>query len=449
MAEDTVFWGRELGGSGKWDKGADVCVTLADEKLLGCKGVPPYKPSLIEHRCSGNGYFPDSDFSLERQGGCVCGACFAGDSCEIELPFDDEGCEVYPDDPEMRFYREWYDMHPEAISIFYPSYGMEYRQVINVASSSNPLSAALYNAIRAVHEAVGNVDFSDDYQVIVGMGAHQVVAAAINALSRNGHKTVVAQIPHWSRFKDMSVNANTMNATWWDRNEDLVPENEEAIIEIVTQPNNPDNKYPKPRFDGSTKIHDFVYFWPNQQHPDKIKPRSEDIMVYSMSKIGSMPDVRIGWAFVKDKAIADLMKKYISGISVGPPGPSLLRTVKILQAVLSSSNDGDNEFFQFGYKKLADRFEIMKALIEESEGKFSLVSEFGVFFMIKCNEFDGEEDAEISCQNMFHDAGIKPRLGSRYGYQESESIIMTCIGDSDHDFGIFRSKFEHLAMPEK
>lgn len=28
---------------------------------------------------------------------------------------------------EMRFYQDWFDGHPEAISIFYPSYGMNYR----------------------------------------------------------------------------------------------------------------------------------------------------------------------------------------------------------------------------------------------------------------------------------------------------------------------------------
>lgn len=113
---------------------------------------------------------------------------------------------------------------------------------------------------------------------------------------------VVARVPHWIRFINMANVANTKNASWWERNEANVPGNHSDVVEIVTNPNNPNNEYYEPLYEDSKQIHDLVYYWPNQQKKGEIVPRSDDIMVFSMSKIGSMPDLRLAWAFVKRKA---------------------------------------------------------------------------------------------------------------------------------------------------
>merc|ERR1711862_371661 len=147
-------------------------------------------------------------------------------------------------------------------------------------------------------------------------------------------------------------------------------------------------------------------------------------MFFSMSKIGSMPDLRFGWAFVKNKTVADRMKAFISASIQNLPGPAVLRTVKLLQVINNSKNDGKNEFFQYGYNKLSKRFDALNEIVDGSNNKLTIVSDFGVFFLVKCNEFSEEETAENSCQALFDNVGIETRLGSRYGYEASQGIIM-------------------------
>mmetsp|Transcript_22142 Transcript_22142/g.50698 ORF Transcript_22142/g.50698 Transcript_22142/m.50698 type:complete len:927 (-) Transcript_22142:148-2928(-) len=431
------------------------CIALPGETDGGCEGVSPKRPSVVENRCSGNGWFNDEDSSLGIEATCNCFACYKGDNCEKELQFNDTECIVKPDDPEMRFYQDWFDGHPEAISIFYPSYGMNYRGLNRATTNdkaddrigvNNPLRESFYKAIIDFHRYAGNVDLDNhEYDIVVGMGGHQILSAAIFALSQDGPKTVVARVPHWIRFINMANVANTKNASWWERNEANVPGNHSDVVEIVTNPNNPNNEYYEPLYEDSKQIHDLVYYWPNQQKKGEIVPRSDDIMVFSMSKIGSMPDLRLAWAFVKRKApgverdVAKTMKTYISDTIQSPSGMTVLRGTKLLNTATMSSST-DNDYFEYGFEKVKSRFDRLTGLIQKSAGKLERRSKFGIFFLIECTELRNE----TKCHELFKNSGIETRLGSRYGYDPAESIVMTCIGDYDSEFEIFYKKTEAL-----
>ncbi|EJK49046.1 hypothetical protein THAOC_32115 [Thalassiosira oceanica] len=344
------------------------CIALPGETDGGCEGVSPKRPSVVENRCSGNGWFNDEDSSLGIEATCNCFACYKGDNCEKELQFNDTECIVEPDDPEMRFYQDWFDGHPEAISIFYPSYGMNYRGLNRATTNdkaddrigvNNPLRESFYKAIIDFHRYAGNVDLDNhEYDIVVGMGGIKFFPPPFSHCLKTAPRPVlVARVPHWIRFINMANVANTKNASWWERNEANVPGNHSDVVEIVTNPNNPNNKYYEPLYEDSKQIHDLVYYWPNQQKKEKLCRGLTTL-----------------WFLACRKLVACQTYAW--------PGRS------------SSA----------------------KPL----------------------------EWKEPSAMNSLREYGIKTRLGSRYGYDPAESIVMTCIGDYDSEFEIFYKKTEAL-----
>lgn len=284
--------------SKKEDKDQKCFSGLPFEGKSKCNGIPPMKPSLLEDKCNGNGIFNDADASLGEPAKCRCNACVQGEFCEGPvLEFDDPECTVNPDDPEISYYREWYDTKTDAISVFYPSYGMRYRffntieepeEGIEGDGLASPLNSAFYKAVKKVHEMANNVDFeNNDYKLVVGMGGHQLVSAAIHALAKIADKEleVTSREPKWSRFPSIANYAHTKYATWVDSGSILGDSNEDSRIEIVTLPNHTDNKRYSPLYEKGKKIFDCVYNWPSQQLPGIIQPESEDIMIFSMSKL--------------------------------------------------------------------------------------------------------------------------------------------------------------------
>lgn len=105
---------------------------------------------------------------------------------------------------------------------------------------------------------------------------------------------------------------------------------------------------------------------------------------------------------------------------------TVLRGTKLLNTATMSSST-DNDYFEYGFEKVKSRFDRLTGLIQKSAGKLERRSKFGIFFLIECTELRNE----TKCHELFKNSGIETRLGSRYGYDPAESIVMTCIGDYD------------------
>ena len=75
---------------------------------------------------------------------------------------------------------------------------------------------------------------------------------------------------------------------------------------------------------------------------------------------------------MKDKEVAKKMTKYMEVTTIGVSKESQLRVAKILQVVadgckrFGSPDDGDN-FFEFGQKMMAKRWEILRETVKKTQ----------------------------------------------------------------------------------
>eukprot|EP01051_Picozoa_sp_SAG22_P022673 SAG22_NODE_5523_length_999_cov_1.715556_1_plen_78_part_00 len=70
-----------------------------------------------------------------------------------------------------------------------------------------------------------------------------------------------------------------------------------------------------------TAVYDRAYYWP---HFTPVQPASDEIGLYTLSKLTGHAGTRIGWALVKDEAVAARMAAWIggawqTGAAVAPP----------------------------------------------------------------------------------------------------------------------------------
>lgn len=171
----------------------------------------------------------------------------------------------------------------------------------------------LKNEIIKLHKHVGNCDTSRK-TLIIGNGATQLIMACIYAYKKMYHRvwpefTVTAKAPYWFRFPQM---CDLMGVDFKEES-GLVPSSE---LKIITYPSNPENKK-----DAETEIentiYDLCYMWPQYTEVEKM---NKSVMIFSLAKCTGHAGSRIGWAFFKNKKIADLVHQYIEydtgGVSV-------------------------------------------------------------------------------------------------------------------------------------
>lgn len=200
--------------------------------------------------------------------------------------------------------------------------------------------------INSIHEAVGNA-VTKDKHIVVGVGASQVIQAALFALKRRGTKSVYARPPHFPRLRHFSEIVG-LEFTY----DTASPQ----TAEIVSLPNNPDNSSVNPIY--QPYIADCCYNWPQYQDVQK---RDDDIMVFSLAKATGHASTRIGWALVKDKDIADDMNKFIEVQSCGVSVEAMIVAKQIFmnQAALPTSAT----VFSQGKNKLNNRWEKLNAAL--------------------------------------------------------------------------------------
>lgn len=145
--------------------------------------------------------------------------------------------------------------------------------------------------------------------------------------------TIYAQPPYYDGYANWaSVGAAN---TSFSASSSLDPE-QQCIVEFVTLPNNLTGELRSAVYDGLrvAHVHDMVYVWPSLTN--KIRNFSADIMLFSLSKLSGHAGLRIGWALVKDPAVAAAMESFISKAEITMSVDSRYRALAVLRAIAAS-----------------------------------------------------------------------------------------------------------------
>ncbi|KAK6922263.1 Alliinase, C-terminal [Dillenia turbinata] len=308
------------------------------------------------------------------------------------------------------------------------------------------LLPGLGDAIKRLHRTVGNAVTEDRY-IVVGTGSSQLFQAALYALCPPDALrpvSVVSAAPYYSCYPQLTEFLRSSLYKW--AGDAYAFEEEGPYIEVVCNPNNPDGIVREPvvnRDDGKV-IHDLAYYWP--QYTPITFPANHDIMLFTFSKCTGHAGSRIGWALVKDKAVAAKMVEYMTIATIGVSKEAQLRAAKIMQVITDSYLDlapKDVElFFEHAKRAMADRWKRVREIVAKSE-MFSLPkypleychfsSNYTMtnpgFAWFKCKDDIGD------CSNLFRRHKILGRSGKFFGV-DAKYCRLSMIADEE-SFNLF------------
>lgn len=223
---------------------------------------------------------------------------------------------------------------------------------------------SLKEMIKELHEKVHGLD--DDYNIVVGNGATQLIIAALaclEAADTDSGLRVVAERPYYSRIPDMVRIAGSRFTT------------EIPNTQIVTSPNNPTGEHQTASKLKSIKyvLHDYSYNWPT--YTDTLEPLDKNIMFFSLAKTTGHADMRIGWALVKSNELAAQMEAYIELSTMGVSKQSQQAAYNVLSVV----SDYYVDFFKGAKEKLDGRWKKVSKL----KLPFKILNSSGMFAWIE------------------------------------------------------------------
>lgn len=318
------------------------------------------------------------------------------------------------------------------LSIGHPSFMQEYwslqqtflgPSVENFSNRSFRYSSEIHppleKSIRLIHKKVGNADVSG-HSLAIGSGATEALIACLVVLKNRGYTTVFAEAPHFTRFQDC---ARLAGLHW-----SLRPSSQEGLIEIVTAPNNPDGKMQKGIYEDSLKILDLSYHWPQYT---QVYPRSDEIMIFSLSKATGHAGTRLGWLFSPDQSLTKSMNDYLFLMHYGVSFDAQRAGHQVLEATLSADHF---TCFDFAKEVLNRRFRLLKEVLK-NHPNFELASEPGMFALLKAR--DNKQDAALEFQKW----GILA-LGGRAMNIDSCYVRLN-LGCLEHEFQILAQTLQH------
>ncbi|KNC51326.1 alliin lyase [Thecamonas trahens ATCC 50062] len=400
---------------------ATVMVMMALASVVECG--PTTWPSP---ECSGQGVL------YADVGVCECFDCFSGANCS---KVDAGGCVVNAVGGSPLMYQSYwaqYDGPPVAAEVALPAWyrtGYQFESVLTPASTG--LGAALREAILDVHASAGNVN-TEGMSVVVGSGCTLLIAASSVALAEAApceQTTIYAQPPYYDGYANWaSVGAAN---TSFSASSSLDPQRQ-CIVEFVTLPNNPTGELRSAVYSGSqvAHVHDMVYAWPSLTN--KIHNYSADIMLFSLSKLSGHAGSRIGWALVKDPAVAAAMESFISKAEITTSVDSRYRALAILRAITATRGG----FFSAIRTEFTARWNKVLPIFASST-RFAIRSVPDQFYLwIECL------DGSTSCYDVFLAAGIQGWAGPSFG--ASDAFVRLELVQHDLVFDILLTKLAAL-----
>ncbi|EGD79927.1 hypothetical protein PTSG_10209 [Salpingoeca rosetta] len=378
---------------------------------------------------------------------CQCFQCYEGPNCETLTA----NCSLETRVAEATLFTPWFtNTNKGNLSLtisphYHPGY-LRSPRVFPPSSlpddtSFDAISRILNASIRELHTRVGNVD-PTNYTLVLGAGGVQLIDAALYALTQgpNRHKTmhVFAEKPYYPHFR-MASDLNPLT-NWTDEGKRMCSEDPSSLIEVVTSPNNPDGRRMTPICPRAFRITDYVYRWPHYAAADTTL-HGGDIMIFSFSKLSGYAASRIGWAFVRDPAVASIMSQYMWLQSTAPAVESQLRAAKSLQAIVASMDapiTSNTNFFGYARAALADRWSRLHSVFDK-QTRFKLDCTDGNLFMwIRCTHEDDTHD----CAAPFAAVGITTETGVNYG--AGTDVVRICMGHHDSTFELLMDRLAAL-----
>ncbi|CAH9131963.1 unnamed protein product [Cuscuta epithymum] len=307
------------------------------------------------------------------------------------------------------------------------------------------LEPKLEEEIRRLHRTVGNAAVGEEDCIVVGSGSSQLIQAALYALSSPDSDqplSVICAAPYYSSYPEIANLLRSRSYKWGGdaRNFDK----EEAYIELVTTPNNPDGAIREPVVNRpqGTVIYDFAYYWPH--YTAISSPPSHDLMLFTFSKCTGHAGSRIGWAIVRDKEVAKKMTKFIEVSTIGVSKDSQLRAAKILGVVSDSCFSGD-DFFAYSRNMLKERWQRLRQVVKGSDlfhvQKYpilychfskAMIETLPAFAWMKTIK------GEVDCVDLLKDHKILARIGTKFGVESNFARIS--MVSKDEDFNTFLRK---------
>mmetsp|Transcript_29641 Transcript_29641/g.71205 ORF Transcript_29641/g.71205 Transcript_29641/m.71205 type:complete len:408 (-) Transcript_29641:197-1420(-) len=388
--------------------------------------------------CSGQGYYYPEDVALGLPAACECLQCFTGVQCEIE----DRECALDVTTVELSAAMPWFDQNAKMVEENLGShYHMDYLdkpawlapEPGHFHMASARLSSRLNSTIRELHRVVGNAE-TDGYQVVVGSGAIQLLTGLAHLLAPTSDTSLYAEAPFWgcwTLLADFVQNLTLTNRT------DLQPS---KVVELVTSPNNPNGHAMRPTYtSGAARISDFVYYWPHMTNITS--KRTEDIMVFSMSKLAGFSSSRVGWALIKDAQLAAALDHYIFMNGQGAGVEAQYRAVKVLGAIAESEKTKTKSFFSDTRRIFEMRWAQLRTVLEHST-RYSLSDTTpGVpFAWVRCT---GTPD----CTADFARVKVRVGPGSEYGDTDAAHVRLTLYQD-EASFQLMLRRIGRLVQEE-
>eukprot|EP00698_Gefionella_okellyi_P024733 TRINITY_DN880_c0_g1_i1.p1 TRINITY_DN880_c0_g1~~TRINITY_DN880_c0_g1_i1.p1 ORF type:complete len:399 (-),score=86.01 TRINITY_DN880_c0_g1_i1:153-1349(-) len=341
---------------------------------------------------------------------CECFQCYQGLNCESEIA----NCTVGAGDGDPLIFEQYYLNHPIDGEVTIPS---DYRTPYEggypeeFAFHINPV---LVDLLKALHRQINNAE-TEGYTFVAGAGCTQLLGAAMYALSQqpsNSSTTTVSsvfvQTPYYMGYPGIAntlIKGVNFNASY--------QQDPRAVIEIVTYPNNPTFNWRTPYYATANVVHDMVYDWPS--YVDVQEKRADAIMLFSFSKLFGLAGSRLGWALVKDVAVAQRMAEFISLESIGVSVDAQFRAIEMLRYELTANLP----VIDYVRAALQLRWSEMTRLWNGySQTSFVQLNPSGAYYMwIQCNIAD-------NCNDRFVAAGMQCEDGAKFGQPQHMRVNM-------------------------
>lgn len=294
--------------------------------------------------------------------------------------------------------------------------------------------------IRILHQTIAPHQKIDQHEVVLGIGATQLLHAAIyaaciqHAEKKSGDNHLFLkplyfthQTPGYLDSKDSIETLRELNAVWIDyKDADKIPPHD--LVEFVTTPNNPNAKILKPVTKAKYVIRDRVNHWPCYMTASNDEFLRDDLSadwlsVFSLAKILSFSGSRVGYAFVKDPQIAHNMRHYIIRDTHGVASDGEIHCLFALRYLFE--NDKLISYMNWLSLQLKKRWERLMEVIPKTE--LELINNQGPNAWVKT-----PSKAEDYLRKKYH---VLATYGPEYGAEDVYARLnITCSNNEFEEF---------------
>ncbi|KAL3504590.1 hypothetical protein ACH5RR_034431 [Cinchona calisaya] len=396
--------------------------------------------------CSGHGRAFLDGMIVDGKPVCECNTCYQGPDCSEFI----SDCAANADGGDPLFLEPFWMLHPASSALLVAGW----HRMSYIFNDHTYISQVLVNHIRKVHAIAKNA-VTDGKYIVFGAGSTQLINAAVFALSSENSSyptSVVATTPYYPLYKSQTDYFETSHFEF-DGDTSLFKNNSEGldVIEFVTSPNNPDGHLRKAVLQGPSvrTVYDHAYYWP--YFTALPAPVDEDVMIFTISKLTGHAGSRFGWAIIKDEDVYERMVTYMSQAEMGVSRDAQLRALKLLDVMLK---DDGREIFDFGYKRMTDRWKRLNQIISLSK-RFNLqeISPQYCNFLNKIREpspayawLKCEREQDTNCTAVLRAANIIGREGRVFN-ADSHHVRLSLLRSQD-DFELLLYRLNELVTRE-